>query len=67
MNEYIYIYIRNTIKELKNKNSSGYDEIPTSKISTPYIISPLTYIIIYDIIYRYISLKNKICPNKSYI
>jgi hypothetical protein len=39
--------IRNTVKKLKSKNSSGYDEIPMKilKISTPYIISPLTYII----------------------
>jgi hypothetical protein len=39
--------IRNIIKKLKTKNSSGNDEIPTKilKISTPYTISPLTHII----------------------
>jgi hypothetical protein len=39
--------IRNIIKKLKTKNSSGYDEISMKalKMSTPYIISPLTYII----------------------
>jgi hypothetical protein len=35
------------MKKLKTKNSSEYDEIPMKvlKISTPYIISPLTHII----------------------
>jgi len=34
------------IKSLKNKNSSGYDGISTVVIkhSTPFIVSPLTYI-----------------------
>jgi hypothetical protein len=34
------------MKSLKNKNSSGYDEIPTKllKISLSFISSPLTYI-----------------------
>ena len=34
------------IKSLKMKNSNGYDEISTKilKSSTPYILSPLTYI-----------------------
>jgi len=34
------------IKSLKSKNTGGYDEISTRilKLSTPYIISPLTYI-----------------------
>jgi hypothetical protein len=38
--------IRNIIKKLKTKNSSGCDEISMKilKISTPYIISPLTHI-----------------------
>ena len=48
------IKIRNTttdeiekiIKELKSKKSCGYDEIMTKilKISSPFIVSPLTYI-----------------------
>jgi hypothetical protein len=39
--------IRSIIKGLKTKNSSGYDEIPMKilKISTHYIISPLTHIV----------------------
>jgi hypothetical protein len=38
--------IEKIIKELKNKNSYGYDEITTKilKISSPFIVSPLTYI-----------------------
>jgi len=38
--------IEKTIKELKRKSSSGYDEITTRilKISSPYIVSPLTHI-----------------------
>jgi len=34
------------IKSLKSKNTGGYDKISTCvlKLSTPYIISPLTYI-----------------------
>jgi len=38
--------IEKIIKSLKSKNTGGYDEISTSilKLSTPYIISPLTYI-----------------------
>jgi len=34
------------IKELKSKSSCGYDEITTKilKISSPFIVSPLTYI-----------------------
>jgi uncharacterized protein (DUF2225 family) len=37
--------IEKIIKELKNKNSYGYDEITTKilKISSPFIVSPLTY------------------------
>src|SRR5215469_8730390 len=33
------------MKELKNKNSCGYDEITTKilKISSPFIVSPLTH------------------------
>jgi hypothetical protein len=33
------------IKELKSKKSCGYDEITTQilKISSPFIVSPLTY------------------------
>jgi uncharacterized membrane-anchored protein YjiN (DUF445 family) len=38
--------IRKIIKTLKTKSSYGYDEISTKtlKVSTPYIILPLTYI-----------------------
>ena len=38
--------IKDTIKSLKWKNSSGYDEIPPRllKLSTPYIVSPLVYL-----------------------
>jgi hypothetical protein len=38
--------IRKIINSLKSKNTSGYDEISTRllKLSTPYIVSPLTYI-----------------------
>jgi hypothetical protein len=38
--------IEKNIKSLKSKNTGGYDEISTRilKLSTPYIISPLTYI-----------------------
>jgi len=38
--------IEKIIKELKSKSSSGYDEITTRilKISSPYIVSPLTHI-----------------------
>jgi len=38
--------IRNIIKSLKPKNTYGYDEISNRiiKLSSPYIISPLTYI-----------------------
>ena len=38
--------ISNIIKSLKTTNSYGYNEIPIKiiKLSTPYIISPLTYI-----------------------
>ena len=38
--------IRNIIKSLKSKNTYGYDEISNRiiKLSSPYIISPLTYI-----------------------
>jgi hypothetical protein len=38
--------IEKIIKELKNKNSYGYDEITIKilKISSPFIVSPLTYI-----------------------
>jgi hypothetical protein len=38
--------IRNIIKSLKSKNSSGYDEVSTRilQLSAPYIVSPLTYI-----------------------
>jgi len=38
--------IRNVIKSLKPKNTYGYDEISNRiiKLSSPYIISPLTYI-----------------------
>jgi hypothetical protein len=38
--------IEKIIKELKNKNSCGYDEVTVKilKISSPFIISPLTYI-----------------------
>jgi hypothetical protein len=34
------------IESLKSKNSHGYDEIPMKilKVSTPFIVSPLTYI-----------------------
>jgi hypothetical protein len=34
------------INSLKSKNSSGYDEIPNriTKLSSPFIISPLTHI-----------------------
>jgi Notch-like protein len=34
------------IKSIKNKKSSGYDEVSTNvlKASMPYILSPLTYI-----------------------
>ena len=36
------------IKELKSKESYGYDEITTEiiKINSPFIVSPLTYIYI---------------------
>ena len=39
--------ISKIIKSLKNKSSSGYDEIPLKilKVSIPFIKSPLTYII----------------------
>jgi uncharacterized protein (DUF2225 family) len=38
--------IEKIIKELKSEMSSGYDEITTKilKISSPFIVSPLTYI-----------------------
>ena len=38
--------IEKIIKELKSKRSCGYDEITTKilKISSPFIVSPLTYI-----------------------
>jgi hypothetical protein len=38
--------VENTIKSLKPKNSSGYDGISTKllKVSSAFIISPLTYI-----------------------
>jgi hypothetical protein len=38
--------IKKIIYSLKSKNSYGYDEISTKilKVSTPYILSPLTYI-----------------------
>ena len=38
--------IKDTIKSLKWRNSSGYDEIPPRllKLSTPYIVSPLVYL-----------------------
>ena len=38
--------IEKIIKELKSKKSCGYDEITTKilKISSPFIVSPLTYI-----------------------
>jgi hypothetical protein len=38
--------IKKFIKELNNKNSSGYDEITVKilKVSKPFIIPPLTYI-----------------------
>jgi hypothetical protein len=38
--------IEKIIKSLKSKNSYGYDGIPTKilKVSTSFIISPLTYI-----------------------
>ena len=38
--------IKNIIKSLKWKNSSGYDEVPPRllKLSLPYITSPLTYL-----------------------
>jgi len=38
--------VKRVISSLKNSNSAGYDEITTRllKFSTPYIISPLTYI-----------------------
>ena len=37
--------IEKIIKELKSKKSCGYDEITTKilKISSPFIVSPLTY------------------------
>jgi len=38
--------IKEIIKSLKSKNSHGYDKIPMKilQVSTPCIISPLTYI-----------------------
>jgi hypothetical protein len=38
--------VKRVISSLKNSNSAGYDEITTRllTLSTPYIISPLTYI-----------------------
>jgi hypothetical protein len=38
--------IEKIIKELKSKRSCGHDEITTKvlKISSPFIVSPLTYI-----------------------
>ena len=38
--------IEKIIKELKSKQSYGYDEITTEilKMSSPFIVSPLTYI-----------------------
>jgi hypothetical protein len=38
--------IEQTINSLKHKNSHGYDEISLRilKVSTPYVLSPLTYI-----------------------
>ena len=38
--------IEKIIKELKSKQSYGYDEITTEilKMSSPFIFSPLTYI-----------------------
>ena len=45
--KYVSTYeIRNIIKSLKPKNTYGYDEILNRiiKLSSPYIISPLTYI-----------------------
>jgi hypothetical protein len=40
------IAIEVIIKSLKTRNSHGYDDVSTKilKISTPYILSPLTYI-----------------------
>jgi hypothetical protein len=37
--------IEKIIKEIKSKRSCGYDEITTNilKISSPFIVSPLTY------------------------
>jgi hypothetical protein len=37
--------IEKIIKSLKSKNTGGYDEISTRipKLSTPYILSPLTF------------------------
>ena len=45
--QYISTYeIKNIIKSLKSKNTCGYDEISNRviKLSSPFIISPLTYI-----------------------
>jgi len=45
------------IKSLKSKNTGGCDEISTCvlKLSTPYILSSLTYICNVNFKYRYIS------------
>jgi len=45
--QYVSTYeIKNIIKSLKSKNTCGYDEISNRvlKLSSPFIISPLTYI-----------------------
>jgi hypothetical protein len=42
--------IQKIIKELKSKKSCGYDEITTKilKISSPFIVSPLTYMYVIE-------------------
>ena len=60
------------IKELKSKKSRRYDEITTKtlKISSPFIVSPVTYMCIYIYIYIYIYICvcvcNRMLPNRTF-
>jgi hypothetical protein len=59
--------IKNIIKSLKPKNSLAYDGTSTKllKISSPFIISPLTHICNRSIIFRHFSRPLEVCSSSA--